>query len=148
LGCVAFEIWAVVVGIGEVEDDCVFDILHVDVFVANPLDGAARADHRLDADAVVGVFDAAIADEHVVDAAVGAGADRDGVAVEDAAVFDEDVAAAGFDHDVVIAGVDRAIANEDISAGGWIDSIGVGGVFGGENFYVFDQKVVDFGRHE
>ena len=58
------------------------------------LDRPAGPAHRLDADAVVGVLKRATTHQHVADAARRAAADRNAVPMPNAAILDEDVAAA------------------------------------------------------
>ena len=78
----------------------------------------------------------------------GLGTDGDAVAVLDGVVFDEDVRAAGFDHDVVVARVDVAVVNPEIGAGAGVDGVGVRRIRRRADFNPLDGKVVHAFWHE
>ena len=145
---VAFEVGAVVVHVVELENDGVADVFHRDVGVAHVFDQAAGAAHGFDANAVVGALHRAVTDQHVVDASGGFGTDGDAVAMLDSVVFDEDVRAAGFDHDVVVARVDVAVVNPEIGSRANVDGVGVRRIERRADFHAFDGKVVHAFGHK
>src|ERR1017187_4383305 len=110
-------------------------VLHRDVRIVDILDRAAAAATGFDAQAVVGVFEAAVFYDYVMHTTDGCAANGHAVAVQKIAVGDGDVFAtefpaldfcAGFDGNVVVAGVNGATGDGHVAAIDGIHAVGVG----------------------
>ena len=109
-------------------------LLHLNIRKGEIAEEIAAIARGFDADGLVATVKRAVADQHMLDAAIGLAADGDAVAMQAGAIFDQDVlhgeagvADDGFDGDVVITLVEDAIADDDAIAGCRVDGIGVGG---------------------